>query len=131
MAENGVRVSTKYRGKPEYFLAYAELLAAARRRGTVTYREVAFVTGLPLRGGQMAKAVGHLLGEISEDEYRKGRPMLSALAVHEEDGQPGEGFFKLAKLLNKLKDTSHDGKKRFWGEERAAIYSLWRKKARL
>jgi hypothetical protein len=127
MNEEEPKVS-KYRRKPEYFLAYAELLAAARRRGTVTYREIAFVTGLPLQGNPMAATVGQLLGEISEDEHQMGRPMLSALAVHEDDGRPGEGFFGLAKGLGQLKDDSEQGKQRFWEQQTASIYHIWRKK---
>lgn len=131
MTDEKPKVFTKYRRKPEYFLAFAELLAAARRRGTVTYREIAFVTGLPLEGNVMATEVGHLLGEISEDETLMGRPMLSALCTHEDDGQPGEGFFKLAKDLEKLKDDSEDGKQRFQKQEMAALYRIWRKKPKL
>lgn len=131
MPENTTKAAGKYRGKPEYFLGFAELLMAARRRGTVTYREIAFVTGLPMVGHQMATEVGTLLGEISEDEFREGRPMLSALAVHEQDGQPGKGFFVLATQLGQLKDNSEDGKKRFWEKEVAAIYGVWRKKPNL
>jgi hypothetical protein len=79
----------------------------------------------------MAKEVGHLLGEISEDKCRSGRPMLSALAVHEQDGEPGNGFFELAKLIGKLNDDSEESRDRFWAQERDAAYILWRKKPKL
>jgi hypothetical protein len=127
MNEEEPKVS-KYRHKPEYFLAYAELLAAARRRGTVTYREIAFVTGLPMRWPRMLVEVGDLVGEISKDEHLMGRPMLSALAVHEDNGRPGKGFFGLAKGLKQLKDDSEQGKQRFWEQQKASIYRIWRKK---
>jgi hypothetical protein len=67
-------VSDKYRGTPIYFLVYCELLTAARYRGTVTYQEIAQIMGLPLRGSHMGKEVGHLLGEIAEDEHCQNRP---------------------------------------------------------
>lgn len=40
----------KYRGTKGYFLIYAELIRAARYRGTVTYQELADLIGLPLHG---------------------------------------------------------------------------------
>ncbi len=43
----------KYRGTKDYFLIYAELIRAARYRGTVTYQELADFVGLPLRGSYM------------------------------------------------------------------------------
>jgi hypothetical protein len=47
----------------------------------------------------------HFLGEISTEESRAGRGMLSALVVHKSgDMQPGPGFFELARNLGE--DTS-------------------------
>ncbi len=39
-------VDNRYRGKKEYFLVYAEMINAAKYRGTVTYQEVAQIMGL-------------------------------------------------------------------------------------
>jgi hypothetical protein len=122
-----LKASKSYRDTPEYFLAYAELLAAARRRGAVTYREIAFVTGLPMEWPRMLVEVGKLVGEISKDEDRMGRPMLSALAVHEKNGRPGNGFFGLAKELQKpFADDSV-----FWEKQKKSIYRIWRKRPRV
>lgn len=89
-------VNAKYRGTVEYHLAFSKLISAARCRGTVTYQEIVKVVGLPLKGAYMGSETGQLLGEISEDEFHAGRPMLSAIGVNV-GGKPGPGFFELAR----------------------------------
>ena len=120
-------VTLKYRGTGEYFLVFNELVKGARYRGTVTYQEIAELIGLPIVGAYMGKEVGHLVGEISEDQHRCGRPMLSAIVVGV-DGSPGEGFFKLATSLGKFSGHGEGEQQRFWEHERSAVYELWRRK---
>lgn len=117
----------KYRGTREYLLVYAELINAARYRGTITYQEVALLMGLPLTGSYMGSETGNMLGEISEDEVKCGRPMLSAIAVTN-SGKPGGGFYNWAQDLGRLKDDSEEAKKKFWDAEKRAVYETWRKK---
>jgi hypothetical protein len=74
-------VTDKYRGTGKYFLVFNDLGLAAKYRGTVTYQELADLVGLPIVGAHMGTEVGHVLGEISEDQHKLGRPMLSAVAV--------------------------------------------------
>jgi len=115
-------VPKKYRGKKEYALVHAELMTAAQYRGVTSYQAIAFIMGLPERGSHMGKEVGHILGEISEDEVHAGRPMLSAVAVNV-DGAVGLGFFALARSLNRLRDKSDE--QAFWEAERDAVYATW------
>lgn len=75
----------------------------------------------------MGAETGQILGEISEDEVRAGRPMLSALAVSV-NGKPGPGFYTLAKQLNLL-DDGRDAAE-FWQEQRAAAYEAWKRPIR-
>jgi len=118
-------VSSKYRGTREYHLVYSELIRAAQYRGTTTYQELAAIMGLPSRGSHMAREVGHLLGEISDDEIAESRPMLSAVAVGV-SGEPGSGFFGLAFDFGKLaRDASKDERERFWRQECEAVYQTW------
>jgi len=119
-------VADKYRGSKEYLLVYCELIRAARYRGTTTYQVIAEIMGLPLKGSYMGKEVGHMLGEISEDELCHGRPMLSAIAVGV-SGSPGDGFFTLARELGKLQEDSKDAEHRFWEEEKEIVYTMWQK----
>ena len=67
-------VSDKYRGTTTYFHVLAELVRAAQYRGRTTYQDIALLMGLPQSGNYMGKEVGLILGEISEDEVRAGRP---------------------------------------------------------
>lgn len=119
-------VPDRYRGSTTYHLVYAELISAARYRGTVTYQEIAQIMGLPLVGSHMGKETGHILGEISEDEHSNTRPMLSAVAVGI-SGSPGSGFFALARELGKLTDESRDSERSFWESERDACYQTWQR----
>lgn len=91
-------VRNKYRGTTKYFHVLAELVRAAQYRGRTTYQDIALLMGLPQKGSYMGKEVGQILGEISEDEVRAGRPMLSAVAVGV-NGKAGPGFFGLAREL--------------------------------
>ena len=116
----------KYRGTREYALVYRELITAAMYRGTVIYQEIAAIMGLPLTGSHMAREVGQILGEISEDEVNNDRPMLSAVAVSKE-GRSSEGFFGLAESLERITERSEATDKKFWEDEQKALYKLWQR----
>lgn len=118
------RVKDKYRGTTKYFHVMAELVRAAQYRGLTTYQDIALIMGLPLRGSHMGREVGHILGEISEDEVVAGRPMLSAVAVGV-DGKAGSGFFILAKDLSRF--SSGQNEATFWELERQTVYLSWKR----
>lgn len=119
-----ITLEPKYRGKKEYLLVLAELITAARYKGRVTYQEIAKLIGFPLEGNYMGAEIGHLLGEISEDEVKNGRPMLSAIVVNT-TGRPGPGFFDLARYLKRLTGTSSEEEHRFWERELSAVHDAW------
>ena len=122
--------SDKYRGTKEYLLVYCELIQAARYRGLTTYQRVAQIVGLPLSGNYMGSELGDVLGAISEDEIGLGRPMLSALAVGV-SGVPGEGFYTWARKLGRLEETSREAERRFWEEEKEAVYEAWKREFKI
>ena len=93
----------------------------------MTYQEIAQIIGLPLRGSYMGSEVGYLLGEISEDEVTHERPMLSAVAVGV-SGEPGDGFYGLAKDLKLFSGESLHEKRKFWQQEKNRVYEAWQKK---
>ncbi|MBL8130827.1 MAG: hypothetical protein JNL42_03140 [Anaerolineae bacterium] len=111
----------------EYHLVYNELINAARRRGIVTYQELAHVVGLPLEGNYMGKRIGELLGTVSENEVRHNRPMLSAIAVTT-GGRPGGGFFTWARQLNLLQSEHKADEEAFWEQQQKQIYATWQQK---
>lgn len=100
-------------------------MRAAEFRGLSTYQHLAVVLGLPIRGEHLVKEIGHLLGEISEDEVNRGRPMLSALVVSA-SGRPGSGHFYLTRKLGRLTGTKAD-EEEFLLQERQALYQTWQR----
>lgn len=118
-------VPSKYRGTKEYHLVYCQLITAAQHRGTVGYERVARTLGIPPTGREMIQEVGQVLGEISEDENRLGRPMLGAVAARE-PGEAGRAFFQLARLLNKFTGTDSREEQDFWLDERKSVYDSWK-----
>ena len=119
----------KYRGKKIYRIIFNELLTATRYRGYVTYQEIAMLMGLPLKGNYMGKEIGQILGEISEEEHSRGRPMLSAVALGAAR-LPGEGFFNLAGSLGYQFEATTAGKRAFWEEEKKKVYETWQRELR-
>ena len=117
-------VKDKYRGTTTYFRVLADLVRAAEHRGVTTYQDLAVIMGLPTRGTNMGAQTGQALGEISEDEVRAGRPMLSAVAVNV-NGKAGPGFFGLARDLGRL--SAGDDEEAFWRRELEAAYETWRR----
>ncbi len=108
----------------EYFLVYSALIQAARMRGTVTYQELALLTGLPLSGSYMGASLGWVLGTISENEVMHKRPMLSALTVNV-NGKPGANFLSYARELGRLTSDDPEAELAFWENERKACYQVW------
>jgi len=97
------------------------LAAYAKRRQMIPYSEfVGRIKSITLEPHDIR--LRHLLGEISTEESKAGRGMLTALVVHKTgDMQPGPGFFELAKQLGH--DTSDIVK--FWIEEVKHIFHVW------
>jgi len=122
-----------YRGKITYHKVFSKLIQAAIARQTIFYEdEVADIMGLKGKGNYMAKQVGIVLGEISEDEHDQKRPMLSSVAVSKtgkDKGIPSPGFFTLAKQLGKLQNKATDDEKRlFWLNVLESTFRTWAKK---
>jgi hypothetical protein len=115
-------VQNKYRGTVVYDKVKAELITAARYRGVITYEDVAALMGIFTLGAHLGKETGQVLGDISEDEHRAGRPMLSALAVSV-NGKPGPGFAGLALDLGLI--ASEADWERFWRKQCEEVYKLW------
>lgn len=107
-----------------YTRVLAELVRAAELRGVTTYQDIAVIMGLPMQGNHMGRETGRLLGEISRDEVQASRPMLSSVVVGV-SGEPGPGFFALARELGLLQSAEDDHA--FWESERDRTYVTWRR----
>ncbi len=116
-------VEHKYKGTDKYNLVYERLKSVAENRQKTDYSAVFAIMKLT-PGNHAAKEAGHLLGEISEQMHKEGKPMLSALVVSQQKGRPGSGFFELAVKLGRLpENASEDEKERFWKLEVNAVHS--------
>lgn len=78
------------KGRGDYTISYSDLVGVIR----------AEVPILDLEPHDIR--LNHMLGEISTEEHKSGRGMLSVVVVHQGgDKMPGSGFFDLAKSLGR------------------------------
>ena len=72
----------------------AALTEIATRRKTITYTDLANRVGLKWdhKNPNDRKLIGQLLGEVSRQEYSRGRPLLTAVVVRKGEDMPGPGF---------------------------------------
>jgi hypothetical protein len=71
------------------------MVLCARRLGPeVSRRSVG-----TLLGAHHGSQVGYLLGHVSVGEWLEGRPLLCALVISAQEGNPGKGFYDLAREL--------------------------------
>ena len=100
----------------------------AHAKKTTTYSELAIncQLGLNLSLAHDRAEIGRILGDISQEEYAHGRPLLSVVAVLAETGLPSDGFYRLAELL--ALGTVKRLKQDFFGErEMGKCFEFWRK----
>lgn len=99
----------------------ALLVEVARARRTITYSEVARWAGLDLGNDEVRRCLLDILNWLSEDEFRAGRPFLSAVVVNAKTQQPGAGLTSLAVKLN-LTDRSD---RAFPKRELRRLHEFW------
>lgn len=102
---------------------YGELQRVARAQETTNYGHVAQLAGLDLDDPPQRDLLAKLLGDISTQEHRLDRPMLSAVVVSSEENMPGKGFFTLARELG-----LHRGRDdlAFFVRELRRVHSAWK-----
>lgn len=79
-----------------------KLIALARLKTTWTYSELnqKLNLGLDFSNPSDRDLIGSWLGDISDHEHKKGRPLLSALITHKiGKREQGDGFYKLCEKL--------------------------------
>lgn len=79
-----------------------KLIELARQRTTWSYTQLndQLELGLAFSNPGDLEYIGELLGEITTNEFERGRPLLSCLITHQ-NGQreQGDGFYKLCEQL--------------------------------
>src|SRR5262245_26785969 len=112
----------KYRGTNEYTEVFERLKQIASNRRRTDYAAIFAIMKLK-PGHHAAREAGHLLGEISAETHKVGKPMLSAIVVNQ-TGRPGKGFYELAIRLGKLAPgATNEDKENFWKREVNAVFA--------
>jgi len=110
-----------------------KLINVARGRHTITYGELMKEFHINRRW------IGGIVGRISEDEHKKGRPRLSAIVVRARSetnvcplGTPGGGFFGIPDLpaFIKREESEFTNKlsiqeQQFIAEEQKKAWEYW------
>jgi len=100
-------IPPKYRGSAQYEQTKKVLVEAARNDICISYKIIWDILGLK-PGNNAVKESGYILGEISEDMAKEGKPMLSVIVINQRKKTPGDGFYTLASELGKLKTNPTD-----------------------
>ena len=97
------------------------LISKAKLKQMITYTQlINELNSVPLEPHN--PILFKLLGDISTEEVKNNRPMISVIVVHKSgDQQPGIGFFELAKLLGR--DTSDILE--CWVKEFKKVFEYW------
>lgn len=101
---------------------YEELLNVAKGRRVTYYSDIAPLAGLDMNSEVDRIRIAQILGEISKEERRAGRPLLSAVVVLKDQNVPGRGFFDLASSLG-LYDGRDDVS--YWTQELRSVHQYW------
>jgi len=95
----------------------AELIELARTGETCTYEALQAKLGGPGRG-----FIGQVLSEICISEHMAGRPLLTAIVVRKQTGDPGPGYW----ALPMTKATHPDNQTSALKAEQARVAAYWR-----
>jgi hypothetical protein len=83
------------------------LIRAAQKERTVGYGPIMRACGIP-RGQAVdnGKAIGNIVGVISEWTFERWGVYLSSIVVHKDTGYPGGGFFGLPGMPSRFRRDS-------------------------
>jgi hypothetical protein len=128
-AEADQEFSARYAGTPA--TVYQCCRQAARHQTTMTYDEVNQTCGLGLdfRDPSHRNKISNILGDVSEFEVRKGRPMLSAVVVLSGSHpiSPGQGFFDWAGKLGVRRGPREDNQL-FFARILKEVFDYWKQR---
>lgn len=94
------------------------LIEVATRGDTIAYSDLATRAGLAFNHklANDRRVFGLLLGDVSKQEYGRGRPLLTAVVVRKGEGKPGPGFLG----LEGFPETEE-----FWETELKRVHDFW------
>jgi hypothetical protein len=91
--------------------------------GFLPYSQAARILHIEADRLDHSRELAEALDEISTYEHEQGRPLLSALVVHQDDLQPGGGFFKMAQRVGKQSPGEDDDA--FYFSELRNVRDYW------
>jgi len=97
--------------------AQRELIEAAKAERLKTYGDLIASLGTSTRW------IEEVLLEVAQRERRGGRPPLTALVVHEQTQEPGDGFWALP-MLSRPQAAADE--RRLWLNEVNHVWGYWR-----
>lgn len=105
------------------------LIKVAKRKSMINYTDLVKQSGvrLDMSNPHDRGVLGNILGDISWNEVKEGRPMLSSVAIHAGDFKQGGGFFDLAEELYSISIPSADAELKFGMEEMNKTHKFWSK----
>ena len=118
----------------------AKLIEIARKRKTITYGDLMREFGIPRGNPKPGIGIGSVVGEISEYEHSKGRPLLSGIVVRADSktkkcpqGHPAGAFFGLDGVplcLRRSQDAFSDPltikEQKFIKKEQERVWNYWK-----
>lgn len=109
-------------GADELMRVRGVLVEVATRQETISYTDLADRARLDWnhKSARDRELLGQLLGEVSREEYERGRPLLTAIVVRKGEEVPGPGFGVMTKGL--ALPTSEE----FWSAELRRVHEFWR-----
>lgn len=104
---------------------HRRLITLAKRGETVSYGLIAPIVRLDMRIPADRGKLGAILGEISEEERRRGHPLLTAIVVRTVTKRPGIGFFNMARAVRAHRTADDVG---FFRRELLKVHRWWARK---
>ena len=107
----------------------AKLIELARNKSSLSYSQLneQLMLGLNFKNAYHRELIGNFLGDISIYEYKKGRPILSALIIDKSsDKLQGNGFYKLCSEIYETNWEKLKSDKNFELERIKECYSFWK-----
>ena len=104
---------------------YDRLREVARNQTYTTYTDIALFANLDMSVVADRDKISGLLEDIARHEQAAGRPMLTAVVIHELDNLPGNGFFTIAQEFGRFDESD---RLRFWIDALNEVHVFWRNK---
>ena len=107
---------------PNIPVAFVEYLRnKARKRELVTYREIASLLGIDTGNEYFGIHVGRVLDSLNRSEFGQSRPLISAIVVSADSGQPGSGYYGCARDLRRYRGDDFEERAREVGR----VHDYW------